>query len=350
MRAAGLGMALAATALGACTVHELSDAGGPPGMDASRPDFPEPSAGSIFPSDASTGPVYSTACWADLLPQEPQPILPTSTVMDACAAGAAASSSDWSYPPNPKGTNGDDLGYIVGRWQVCNQSIFGLSSHAGIEFGANGRWRMLATDATTGDLVPMPRSQTTSGYYYMLGSGQLNLAPELPAGTHTYPVTFTAGMDAINFDNPAGVAEVYARTTPSPLNGADNPPPTEAGPCSMVGDWILPSTVPNGLSSVYSFDAAGNFVVVGSNVNICDTGEGYGTYALSTGMFQLTSTLGLGGCAWWYTAGLQAAFDATCNELWLNPDYDNCTGGRAYLNQPTRLTRRAASCCDGGTD
>ena len=82
----------------------------------------------------------------------------------------------------------------------------------------------------------MARSETTSGYYYLLAVGQLNLAAKLPSGGYrAYPVTFTAGMDAINFNNPVGPAEVYARTTPSPLNGADNPPSTQAGDCSLVG-------------------------------------------------------------------------------------------------------------------
>ena len=89
----------------------------------------------------------------------------------------------------------------------------------------------------------MARSETTSGYYDLLGIGHLTLVGELTGGGyHIYSVTFTAGMDAINFNDSAdSAAEVYARTTPSPLNGADNPPPTSAGPCSLVGDWDLPA-------------------------------------------------------------------------------------------------------------
>jgi len=274
-----------------------------------------------------------------------QPIPPHATVADACAIGAAATSSDWIFPNDPAGTNCDDRRYLVGRWAVCSESIFGLTAHAGIEFSANGRWRMLAADATTGDLVPMARAETTSGYYYMLGIGQLNLATELGGGAGTYPITFTASLDAINFNNPSGLAEVYARTTPSPLNGADNPPPTAAGPCSMVGDWILPSTT-GGVGTAFSFDAAGNAMFGTSTANLCDSSHPFGTYALLPGQFEITSNAA--GCAWWYTATYQAAFDASCGQLLLVPRTDNCTGGRTYFNTPTTLTRRPTGCCDAG--
>ncbi len=355
MRVVGLGLALVFGALGACNSAQLGgerrDAGGSPPIDAATTVvFPDASAGSIFPPDASTGPVYSAACWASSLPAQVQPTIPTSTVMASCAAAAPDASTDWTYPQNPSGTNGDDRRYIVGRWQVCDQSISGLPAHAGIEFGANGRWRMLALDATTGNLVAMARSETTSGYYYMLGNGQLDLDSELPGGgMRPYHVTFAAGMDAMNFNAPSGPAEVYARTAPSPLNGADNPPPSSAGPCSIVGDWEIAASGPIGAqATVFSFDAAGNFVVGSTGTNICDAHGGYGTYALSPGMFQLTTNIGLGGCQWWFTGGFQAAFDPSCNQLSLNRVYDNCTGGRIYFNEPTTLLRLPASCCDAG--
>jgi hypothetical protein len=347
-----LGLALAVGALAACSGQPLGtprnvDASTRPIGDAAALDFPAPTLGTIFPPDASTGPVESAACWAPLLPAPVQPIAPTSSVMDACAAGAAATSTDWTYPPNITATSGDDRRYIVGRWAVCVDSIFGQTAHAGLEFGANGRWRMLATDPTTGELVPMVRSETTSGYYYLLGVGQLNLATELASGGYrAYPVTFTAGMDAINFNNPTGLAEVYARTTPSPLNGADNPPPTQAGDCSLVGgDWELPGSGPPGAEpTLFSFDAAGNFVIGAWNANLCDSGTPYGTYALSLGEFQITTNTA--GCPWFDGASYRAAFDASCSQLSLIPQTDNCTGGRIYFEGPTTLTRRAAGSGD----
>jgi hypothetical protein len=173
----------------------------------------------------------------------------------------------------------------------------------------------------------------------MLGTGQLNLAAELAGGATPYVVTFTAALDAIKFDDPSGSAAVYARTTPSPLNGADNPPPTAAGPCSMVGDWLLPSSTA-GVGTVFSFDDAGNAVAGTTTENLCQSSYPFATYALAPGAFEITSNTG--GCPWWYTATYQAAFDASCNQLALLPRTDNCTGGRVYLTSPTTLTRRTA--------
>jgi hypothetical protein len=342
MRAFGLGIVCLVGTLGACTVYPPGSRG--TGATPFHPVFLDASAGTIFPPDASTGPVYSDACWASSLPAPVQPIPPHTTVMDACAAGAAAASTDWVYPNTA--SKSDDRQFVVGRWAVCNQSIFGLTAHAGLEFGANGRWRMLAADATTGDLVPMARSETTSGYYYMIGGGQLILVAELPNGYHEYPITFTEALDAINFNNPAGLAEVYARTTPSPLNGADNPPPTAAGPCSMVGDWELPSST-GGVGTAFSFDAAGNMVSGTATADLCQSSYPFGTYALMPGAFEITSNGG--GCNWWGTATYQAAFDASCSQLALIPQIDNCTGGRIYFSGPTTLTRRPAGCCGAST-
>jgi hypothetical protein len=100
---------------------------------------------------------------------------------------------------------------------------------------------------------------------------------------------------------------------------------------------------------VFSFDAAGNFVVGAPGANICDGHGGYGTYALTPGMFQLTSNIGLGGCAWWYSAGYPAVFDTSCDQLSLTPEIDNCTGGRGYFNEPTTMTRRIPPSGDAGT-
>jgi hypothetical protein len=345
MRAIGLGLALVVGTLGACKGEPLGgerrDAGGTPAVDAST--------GVVSP-DAATGPLYSNACWASLLPPETQPIVPASSVADACAAGAAATA--WTYPANPAGTNGDDRRYIVGRWAVCGVSISGLPAHAEIEFGFNGRWRLLELDVATGTLVPLAQTGMTSGYYYLLGIGQLNLDSELPTGGgQIFHLSFASGMDALEFTDLQGLAEVYARTTPSPLNGADNPPPTMLGACSMVGDWDVPANTGTigAPASVFSFDAMGNFVAGSPTADLCDGFTAYGTYALSSGMFQLTTNIGLGSCAWWNTAGFPAAFDDSCNHLSLNPQYDNCLGGRGYFNDATTLTRRSAAPGDAGT-
>ena len=181
---------------------------------------------------------------------------------------------------------------------------------------------------------------------------ELELHAEAPGGgIRDFFVSFTAGMDTLQFTDYAGSAAVYARTAPSPLNGADNPPPTAAGACSMVGTWDVPAnTGPVGApASVFSFDAAGNFVAGAAGANLCDGHTMYGAYALSPGMFQLTSNIGLGLCNWSATGGWPATFDASCNQLSLTREWDNCTGGRGYFNQPTTLTRRTAASGDAGT-
>jgi hypothetical protein len=289
---------------------------------------------------ASTVPAYTDSCWPASLPAEVQPMPPTASVADTCAATATA--TDWSYPQNPAGTSGDDRRYIVGRWVACSSSAAGTPPNRGIEFGANGRWRLLTVDATTGDFSPVSDGGTDSGYYYMLGIGQLDLTPEyLGGGTPATLVTFALGMAAVTFKTPGGAGMVYARATPSPLNGADNPPPTTDGACSLVGEWNVPSSssIAGAPPAVFWFDAAGNFVVGGSGANLCDGRDSHGTYALSAGLFQLTSNVGLG-CPWEYTATYSALFDPSCNQLMLTRQIDNCTGGRIFFNEPTTLTRR----------
>ena len=354
MRAIGWGLALAVGALGACGGEQLGgarrDAGGTSSigtttMDAST----RPLSG-----DASTAPVYSDACWAPSLPAEPQPILPASILVNACAAGTGTPS--WSYPQDPVGAEADDRRYIVGRWMTCNGSPPNLPTHEAIEFGANGRWRLLAVDGSVTSLPPpgalIPLAGTgTSGYYYLLGSGQLDLDIEDPGGGGwSFFVAFTAGMDTLQFSN-GGSTTVYARTAPSPLNGADNPPPTTAGACSMVGTWDVPANDGpiSAPAAVFSFDAAGNFVAGPEGANLCDGHTMYGTYALSLGMFQLTSNVGFGSCAWWFTGAFPATFDASCDHLSLTRQYDGCTGGRGYFNLPTTITRRTAASADAGT-
>jgi hypothetical protein len=348
-------MTLAVLLLGACSGEQLG--GKPSNPDGAQPTgpgaIPIPIDASVPPglTDASTTPVYSAACWAGSLPAATQPILPTTLTVTACGAGFG---SAWSYPQDPAGAGADDRRYIVGRWQTCNNGIDGVPRHEAIEFGANGRWRLLTYYTSDNPLIDVlyPLSGSgTSGYYYLLGDGQLDMTGEDPGtGGGSFSIAFV-GMDSLQF-NSAGssFAPVYARLDPSPLNGADNPPSTAAGGCSMVGDWDVPADTgpPGAPASVFSFDAAGNFVVGPAGANLCDGHTGYGTYALSNGMFQLTSNVGLGLCQWWFTGGFPATFDASCNQLSLTREWDNCTGGRGYFNDPTTLTRRLAAAGDAG--
>src|SRR4051812_19637805 len=278
----GLGLALVVGVLGACEAQQLG--GGRRNAGAPGPT----GTGTI---DASSR-VYGDACWSASLPAETQPILPASNVIESCAAGTGA--QPWSYPPS-SGASNDDRRYIVGRWVACNAGLPQLPAHAAIEFGANGRWRLLAID---GSVNPLPSPATliplagtgTSGYYYLLGNGQLDLNAEDPAGPGWVVfVSFTAAMDTLQFTNSGGppASAAYARTTPSPFNGADNPPPTTAGACSMVGTWDVPPNdgpIP-APAAVFSFDAAGNFVAGPGGTDGCDGGHPmYGAHALSPRM------------------------------------------------------------------
>lgn len=315
-----------------------------------RPAPPDASIGTVAPG-ASQAPVFSDACWAPSLPPETQPLSPASSEGPACAA--ATSAAEWAYPQDPAGIAADDRRTIVGRWTACDASLPGFPAHAGIEFGANGRWRLLVRGGVIDASPSIPLTGPgTSGTYALLGSGQLNLNGEDPQGAiRGFFLSFTAGMDALQFAGQAGAAAVYARAAPSSLNGADNPPSTSAGACSMVGTWDVPAnTGPvSAPASVFSFDAAGNFVAGPAGSNLCDGHSAYGTYALSPGTFQLTTNIGLGTCLWWYAASYSAVFDASCDHLSLTRQIDDCTGGRGYFNLPTTLTRRTGPAADGGT-
>src|SRR3954469_11885363 len=135
MRAMRMGFALVVGMLGACQAQQLG--GG------------QRDAGSKAPmgtrtGDGSTMSVYSGACWAASLPAETQPIFPASSVVEACAA--ATGTPAWSYPAAAAGGDVDDRRYLVGRWATCNAGLAILPPHSAIEFGANGRWRLLALD------------------------------------------------------------------------------------------------------------------------------------------------------------------------------------------------------------
>ena len=293
------------------------------------------------PPDVTPIPVPDPACWAGQLPPQAQPILPLSTVAEACAAGAAATA--WSFPSTDNAMgDGDARAVIVGRWAACGTALgFPGPAHGGVEFGANGRWRLLAA-ASTGALAPMT-GDGTSGYYYQLETGQLNVMGEGPSGTTYMHVRLAAGMDALRFEqSPASPTAIYARAAPSPLNGNDNLPTVSDGRCSMFGTWDLPANAnpPGAPAATFSFDGAGNFVGGPFGSDLCAAHTMYGTYQLSSGWFQLTSNVGLGACHWWFTAGYPAAFTDDCGSVTLTQMWDNCTGGRGYFNQVTMMTRR----------
>jgi hypothetical protein len=291
--------------------------------------------------DAGTG----ATCWASQLPPEPQAPQPKLDVATACQLAANATS--WSFPTTWTGTNAmhndDHDGDLVGRWVTCGGAGVVSLAHAGIEFAGNGRWRLLAKDAS-GALVPLP----TGGYYYVLGSGQLNLDGESPADNTVGAggfVTFAEGNpDVVRFDSDgvSGGSSTYARVAPSPTNGDDNAPSVSDGHCSMVGSWDVPANdaAPAAPASRWTFDVAGHFVVDAPGADLCAAHTQWGLYRLSTdGLFQITQNWNLGLCDWWFSAAYPYEFSADCSTLTLTQQWDNCTGGRGYLNGTTMITR-----------
>jgi hypothetical protein len=232
---------------------------------------------------------------------------------------------------------------IVGRWVPCGTQSFSPLAHAGVEFGANGRWRLLGTDAT-GALVPLASTPAEArGYYYLLGTGQIDVTQDVSdsdasTGTRIFFLKLGVGGDAFSLTG-TGTSSVYARVAPSPLDGADNPPSTSNGTCTMVGTWDVPASA-WATAATFSFDEAGNFVGGPAGSDLCSSYTMYGTYWLSPGMFELTTNVGMGSCQWWFDAAYQTQFGPGCGQLTLTDIWDNCTGGRGYFDGPTTLTKR----------
>jgi hypothetical protein len=281
-------------------------------------------------SASPTGP----ACWAGQL-AEVQPRLPGRTAAELCAAVAAT--TEWTNETRGTDPSFDARDRLVGRWVACGETGLRPQPHAGIEFGANGRWRLLAGDAS-GALVPAPAPGPT-GHYFLLSRDQFQMTDEGVGGAAHF-VSWAASMDLARFEDTAGGARgIYARTRPSPLNGRDNVPSITDGTCSMVGTWDLAATEQSP-AATFSFDEAGNFVGGPPGADLCAGHTMSGTYRLSPGLFQLTENVGMGRCDWWFDAGYPATFNADCSQLNLVQLHDNCTGGRGYFNGATVLTRR----------
>jgi hypothetical protein len=293
-------------------------------------------SGAEYQSGAA-GKGVATPCWASGLPPEPQAPQPKLTVADACQRGANATS--WTFPTTSSGAGGagwneDNNGDIVGRWVACGRATVVSEPHAGIEFAGNGRWRLLGKDAS-GDLVPL----APAGYYYLVGGGLLNLEGESPPGAWGGDnfVTFADGnRDVVRFLMSGGI---YARVAPSATNGDDNAPSVSDGHCSMVGSWNVPGNafVP---ASRWSFDDAGYFVIDSPSDDLCAPHMQWGTYQLSSGFFEINQNWNLGACGWDFTAAYPYQFSGDCSTLTLTTQWDNCTGGRGYLDGTANLMRR----------
>jgi hypothetical protein len=277
------------------------------------------------------------ACWTSPVPPV-TPLRPRSTIQQECGI-AKDPTTTWMYPQGVVAAS-DDRARIVGRWVACGGIDFLGGTTAGVEFGANGRWRLLSNNPD-GSLVPCTTVVNATGYYYLLASGQIDITGDGPATWgRSFVIDFAAGADALRF--PAGAGFVtYARTAASPSNGADNPPTISDGRCTMLGTWDLPAEF--GMLAApaawIAFDGVGNFTAA-PIASECAGYTMYGSYQLSPGWFQITANVGMGTCDWSQSAGYEASFDASCTHLTLVQALDNCSGGRGYLSGTTTLTRR----------
>ncbi len=315
-------------------------------------------SGPSFVPESTTPDSADVACWENQLPPEDQPILPTATVSASCMA--ASTITQWSPPVADAGpTDGaDGRAWIVGQWLACSagDTTFSSAPSVGIEFGGNGRWRLLVADS--GAIVPTTTTDGgyiggindagvadnagTQGGYWALANGQLEWFDDGSSNFYQLDtLALSPDGNALQVTaNPALATAVsyFARTSPAANNGDDNVPTTTDGTCSLVGTWNLAMTSQSP-AATFSFDALGNFVGGALGADLCASHTMYGTYLLSAGIFQLTENIGLGSCASGAGAGYRAAFDATCTQLTLQLSWDHC-GGRGYFDGTTILTKQ----------
>jgi hypothetical protein len=284
-------------------------------------------------SDANTSSVAS-GCVPPPTPPEEDPIALIRAAAETCAT--VRRDSTFSQPGGMVGSDVDGKAKLVGRWLVCGTGTFQAEPHAGVEFGANGRFQLLDADST-GALKANP---AVRGRYYLLGSGQMGLRRDDDLGNPISGVSFSPDAQALVFD---GTDSVYARTTPAPDNGRSNVPSTTNGTCSLVGAWDTETAdiSAGGKAISLEFGASGDFTAEDpSAASACSTVAMYGTYRLSSRVFEITQNVGMGHCQFWFDAGYTITFEAGCARARLVNAWDNCTGGRGYLNGSSVLVRR----------
>jgi hypothetical protein len=250
--------------------------------------------------------------------------------MEACSYAERGSwlAPDAGAPGMPSGPrNSDAKAKLVGQWASCQKGTLVQRPHSGIEFAANGRWQLLGGS----EAVAGPR-----GTYYFMNIGQLNTASDDQNGSSV--------VSGVQF-SPDGLAlreegHVYVRL-PTPANyGSDNPPSITDGTCTLVGTWDSESVDQGAKPLSISFDALGNFVAGDVGADLCASHSMYGTYRLTAGFFELTQNIGMGLCDFWFSAKYPATFADGCSRMNLTQMYDNCTGGRGYLNGRSTLVKR----------
>jgi len=236
---------------------------------------------------------------------------------------------------------------LVGRWQLCGEAAYyGGAQHAGIEFGSNGRNQLLRE--RNGTLLPL--SGGPRGVYYLLGSGQFMQRGELTFGGYAASVSFDSSLSVMQLASDgeqSGPPLRYVRVAPDERSAAANTFSTASAECSMVGVWdtALPSSNPR---AAFAFNEGGEWFGGEWGSDLCAAHSMYGTYNLETRggpvmdnfdlppetEFEIVSNIGAGRCQFWFNAGFLPSFSADCNRVHLETTWDNCTGGRGYLNSP----------------
>jgi hypothetical protein len=271
------------------------------------------------------------------------PRLPQRSYAESCAVT--------SFVPGADAMSGvsDARALLVGRWQLCGEpALYGEHSHAGIEFGSNGRNQLLRV--RNGDLL-VPLSDT-QGTYFFSSSGQLLQRGELILNEPAAVLKFDASGDALQLELPEqGRALRYARVAPDLESAAANRFSTSALGCSMVGVWDTVQGSKNP-AAAFAFNERGEWFGGAWGSDLCAAHSMYGTYNLVAPAviqdnfdlldvrFELVSNVGAGACEYWRGAGFLPQFSDDCSRVELESTWDNCAGGRGYLSSPGEVLLR----------
>jgi hypothetical protein len=248
-------------------------------------------------------------------------------------------------------SHGDDArSLLVGRWELCGaDALYGSRSHAGIEFGSNGRNQLLRRQNDA--LVPLANGPT--GEYTLLASGQFMQGGGLSLDEYAVFMEFDSSLSTLRFTSASQGELRYARVAPDLQSAAANRFSTRGGGCSMVAVWDTSPDSSNP-AAAFAFNEQGEWLGGDWGSDLCSDHTMFGTYQLTdqpsyggdiSGSstpteLEIVTNVGAGRCAFWFGTGFSAHFSDDCNRVELRQTWDNCTGGRGYLDEAEVLTRR----------
>jgi hypothetical protein len=292
-----------------------------------QPTHNPPVVGTVVPDPVppNTPPVGASGVECVDLPV-PAPLPPRLSFEESCARAELLNEISFMVAQD------DARPMLVGRWELCvGDALFAGQRHSGFEFGSNGRMQLLRRE--NGRLVPVPNGPT--GTYFLLGSGQFMTRGAVGLESFSTFVHFDATLSVLELE---GLR--YARVNPDLQSAEQNRYSVSNGSCSMVGVWDDDGSGPQ---ATYAFNDEGEWIGGARQTDLCVSHFMSGTYQLTGNEFELVTNFGAGRCAYWFGAGFSADFSPDCQTLWLRPYWDNCTGGRGYLNDGAVLRRRESS-------